>query len=438
MSTIDMIKDYLIRYATYVNQTRANVALDGLKAVQKRIYYVAYNIARDKFIKTATISGNVVAYYHPHGDASVSDAIVGMVRNKWLLGEGNWGTKCTLEEIKPAAPRYTEVKFNEELNWTMEYIKFAEYTKSDLDYDEPLLLPTPIPIGLIGDLVDYPQNQQGIGVGIKSSFPMYRLKDLVNMIKAIANKQSVEVVDPFISTYVDILASDSESLLTKGEGKVTIRPQFTYDKSSKELHIYALTKNLLNIIKPWQDKLTVNDLSTRTKTHVLISVKPRQRIDFDKVANTIIEKMTIVQNYACFVSVPDDTYGFKVYKLGIIPWLTAQFKYYLACRERFIQSKIDTLITKIADLELIKEIRPYLVDYLKEVETPDFNEFLDYLDDSFDKDAVKQILSKYNIKTLLQLDTDTTSYQEELNYWEDRKANMVQETIEELERVVGQ
>ena len=50
--TLEMVKEFLMKYATYVNQTRSNVALDGFKAVQRRIYYTTWNIARNKFVKT--------------------------------------------------------------------------------------------------------------------------------------------------------------------------------------------------------------------------------------------------------------------------------------------------------------------------------------------------------------------------------------------------
>ena len=434
-SPIDTIKEKLLDYAIYVNQMRANVALDGFKAVQRRIYYVAYKMAKDKFIKTATIAGNVIAYYHPHGEASVNDAIVTMVRNGWLIGKGNWGSKCTLEEIKPAAPRYTEVKFNDKLNWTMEYIKFAEYTLSDIDYEEPLLLPTPVPIGLIGDLVDYPQPQQGIGVGIRNVTPMFRLQDLVKLLESIINKQPVEVVKPFLGTYADVYLGDYETILQTGSGKVKVRPQYTLEK--KALHIYHLTKNLLNVIAPWKDKLLVKDLSKEDKTHVIVEPRPRIRIDFEDVAEKIINKMIDTVSFSTFVAVPDKDKTFKVYSLGILPWLKVQFHYYIECRTRTLQHRIDQLTNQLIDLELIKQVRPYLTDFLKQHSKPDVDKFLAYLPDSFDKDQVKQIINKYSISKLLTIDTDTTKLKESINELEKKKETVVQDSLNELKQVSG-
>jgi len=432
---INIVKEFLVKYASYVNQTRANVALDGLKAVQRRILFVTYKIAKDKFLKTATIAGNVVAYYHPHGNASVEDAIVGMVRNGYLEGQGNWGSKCTLEEIKPAAPRYTEVKFNDKLEFAMKYINYADFTKSEIDYDEPLLIPTPIPIGLIGNLVDYPQPQQGIGVGIRTIVPMYKFEDLVAVLEALVNNKEIPIPDPFISTYVDILQSESKKIFTTGSGKVVVRPKFTFDGSKKQLHIYALTRNLLQIIKPWKDKLVVKDLSTKYKTHIIIEPKKYQKLDFEELANTILDKMKTTINFTTYVAIPDDKGEWIVYNIGILPWLKAQFKYYLICRERFIQDKIKKLSDQLAELELIKLIRPYLVKYLQNTKHPDPDDFVNQLDDSFDKELVKQLLTKYTIKRLLSVDTDTTHIKQEIDSYKKQLETMQQDTIQELRSI---
>ena len=433
--TIEIIKEFLTDYATYVNQTRANVALDGFKAVQRRIYYATWNIARDKFVKTATVVGNVLAYYHPHGDSSVADAIVGMVRNGYLIGKGNWGTKCTLEETKPAAMRYTEVKFNNDLKWSMEYIKYAEYTKSDIDYDEPLLIPTPIPIGLIGDLVNYPQPQQGIGVGIRTVVPMYTTEDLKSLIKALFTDQEVPVVDPYFGKYIKVLESDSESILKHGIGKTVILPKFTYDESKKELHIYALTKNLLSVIKPWKDKLDVIDLGKPDHTHVIIKPRRYQKIDFEDVANTILVKMKNTVSFKVYVAIPNKEKEFIVYQIGILPWLKAQFTYYMECRRNKLEQQKSKLVSTLAEYDLIEQLRPYLVDYLKQTDKPNPDEFIQQLPDSFDKASVDQVLRKHSIRRLLSLDLDRQPILEELKQVDHELDNLLEYSLKDLESI---
>jgi len=431
--TIELIKDFLTEYATYVNQTRANVALDGFKAVQRRIYYAAWNIAKDKFVKTATIVGNVLAYYHPHGDSSVADAIVGMVRNGYLIGKGNWGSKCTLEEIKPAAMRYTEVRFNKDLEWTMEYIKYAEYTLSDIDYEEPLLIPTPVPIGLIGDLVNYPQPQQGIGVGLRSVIPMFRLKDLVEMIRSLIKDEKPVMKDPYFGSYIDVESSDTRDILLTGNGKAVIVPKF--DFKNKQLHIYALTKNILNIIKPWKDKLNVVDLSTRDKTHIIVEPKKYQKIDFDEVAETIIRKMKSTIAFSIYVAIPDKDKNFIVYRIGILPWLKAQFLYYIECRKKFLQSKIDQLTQQLSEYRIIKELRPYLITYLKNHPKPNPEEFINTLPSNFDKSVVNTILKKYSIRKLLSVDLDEEEIKQKINELQHQLENVIDITLEELNAI---
>ena len=433
--TLELIKEFLTDYATYVNQTRANVALDGFKAVQRRIYYATWNIARDKFVKTATIVGNVLAYYHPHGDSSVADAIVGMVRNGYLIGKGNWGTKCTLEETKAAAIRYTEVKFNKALKWSMNYIKYAEYTKSDIDYDEPLLIPTPIPIGLIGDLVNYPQPQQGIGVGIRTVVPLYKTEDLKQLIKALFTNQEVPVVDPYFGSNVKVLESDSYQILKSGTGKATILPNFKYDDTSRELHIFALTKNLLTIIKPWKDKLDVIDLGKPDHTHVIIRPKKYQKINFEDVANEILVKMKHTVSFKIYVAIPNQDKHFIVYQIGVLPWLKAQFTYYLECRKNKLQQQKEKLVTILAEYDIIEQIRPYLANYLKQTDKPNPDEFIQQLPDSFDKAAVDQVLRKHSIRKLLSLELDRQPILEELKQVDHELDNLLDYALKDLEVV---
>jgi DNA gyrase subunit A len=427
--TLELIKDYLTKYATYVNQIRANVALDGFKAVQRRIYFVTYKLARDKFIKTATISGNVIAYYHPHGESSVNEAIVGMVRNKWLIGQGNWGSRCTLEEIRPAAPRYTEVKFNDNLKWTMELIEFAEYTLSDLDYEEPLLLPTPIPIGLIGDLTDYPQNQQGIGVGIRTFVPMYRFADLVKLVAhVVLNEDLDKYPEPFVGSYAKIIKGDIEEILFNGNGSITIEPEYTIE--GKSLILYHLTnKNLLRILQPYKDKLNVKDLSSANKTYVVIEPKAYARIDFSSIAQEIISKMRETQTFSIYVSIPNESKQFIVYKMGVLLWIKLQFLYYIECRKRFIQKRIDVITQQITELKLIQELRPYLISYLQRTKKPSVQDFLSYLPNAFDKTIVQNLLKKYPIQKLLTVDTDTSQLQQDLNQWKSKLNRVLEDSV---------
>ena len=434
-NTLELIRDMICDYATYVNQMRANVALDGFKAVQRRIYYVTYKMAKDKFLKTATIVGNVIAYYHPHGDASVEDAIVNMVRNRWLIGKGSWGTRCTLEEIRPAASRYTEVKFNTDLDWTMKFVGFADKVLSDLDYEEPLLIPTPIPIGLIGDLVDYPQNQQGIGVGVRTVVPMYRLSDLVEILEGIVKRNEVVEKPPFLGSYVNIIESESLKILETGQGKVVIEPQVTME--NKSLHIFALTRNLLNVVKDIKDKITITDHSTKDKTHIIIQPKKYQKLDFEKTSKQIIKKMRTQINYTTYVAIPDDEAYFRVYKIGIVNWLKLQFMYYTECRKRFIEDKIEKLRRQITDLLTIKEIRPHLTKYLQSTDRPDPDEFIRSLPDEFDKTIVNELLKRYSIRKLLTVETDVEPIKEELNEWESRLDTIIDDSLNELKAVAG-
>lgn len=431
--SLELVKEYLTEYAMYVNETRSTPSLDGFKAVQRRIFYTTYKIAKDKFVKTATVAGNVVAYYHPHGTASVEDAMIGMVRNNWIEGQGNWGSRTGLEEIKAAASRYTEVKFNEKLLWTMDLIKYADFTKSEIDYDEPAIIPTPIPIGLIGDLVNFPQPQQGIGIGIRVLIPMYKLSDLVSVIKSLAKEEKPNAPIPFVGKYYDVIEHESDRIFKTGVGRIKIRPQYTLE--DKKLILHACSKNLLKLIQPWKDKLSVKDLSKPDVTHIIIEPKKYVRIDFESFVKELLKKLEDTITFNTYVSVPLLNEPL-VARLSIEKWLKIQFSYYIKVKQRYINDMIHKLSDSLAEARLIKELRPYIIDYLKSTTKPTPDGFLQYLPDKFDKAIINTLIKKYSISKLLSIDIDEEDIIKQLNSWKKIEDRIVDDALHELEMVL--
>ena len=172
----EMRKSY-IAYAMSVIVGRALPDVrDGLKPVHRRILYAMYedNLTVDKpFRKSATTVGNVLGHYHPHGDASVYDAMVRMaqpfsLRYPLIDGHGNFGS---IDGDPPAAYRYTEARMAKIAN-----VMLADIKKETVDFvpnfdeerKEPVVLPSRIPNLLVN-------GSSGIAVGMATNIPPHNL-----------------------------------------------------------------------------------------------------------------------------------------------------------------------------------------------------------------------------------------------------------------------
>lgn len=177
----EMRKSY-IAYAMSVIVGRALPDVrDGLKPVHRRILYAMYedNLTVDKpFRKSATTVGNVLGHYHPHGDASVYDAMVRMaqpfsLRYPLIDGHGNFGS---IDGDPPAAYRYTEARMAKIANVMLADIKkdTVDFTPNfDEERKEPVVLPSRIPNLLVN-------GSSGIAVGMATNIPPHNLGEVID------------------------------------------------------------------------------------------------------------------------------------------------------------------------------------------------------------------------------------------------------------------
>ena len=154
-----MYKDWFLDYASYVILERAVPSIeDGFKPVQRRILHSMKDLDDGRFNKVANIVGHTMQY-HPHGDASISDAMVQIGQKDLLIEtQGNWGNILTGD--RAAASRYIEARLSKFAN----EVSFSpKITKWQLSYDgrrkEPVNLPVKFPLLLA-------QGGEGIAVGL--------------------------------------------------------------------------------------------------------------------------------------------------------------------------------------------------------------------------------------------------------------------------------
>jgi topoisomerase-4 subunit A len=186
-----LVDSNFIQYASYVIRDRAipDVA-DGLKPVQRRILHSLHENDDGKFIKVANIVGYSMQF-HPHGDASIGDALVTLANKRYLIeGQGNFGNVLTGDPA--AASRYIECRltplardeiFNDDLT---DFVPTYDGRK-----EEPVVLPARIPLLLM-------LGAEGIAVGIATRILPHNFSELLEAQVAILQKKKLEVVPDFV------------------------------------------------------------------------------------------------------------------------------------------------------------------------------------------------------------------------------------------------
>ena len=227
------MKEAFIDYAMSVIVARALPDVrDGLKPVHRRILYSMHeeHLTYDKpFFKSATTVGNVIGRYHPHGDASVYDAMVRLAQDfsmRYMLidGHGNFGS---VDGDPPAAYRYTEARMSKISNLLLENID-----KNTVDFIpnfdekriEPTVLPTRIPTLLIN-------GSSGIAVGMATNIPPHNLTEVLDGVIAQMDNPDISVEElmeyikgPDFPTRASIMGrSGIRSAYETGRGKIIVR-----------------------------------------------------------------------------------------------------------------------------------------------------------------------------------------------------------------------
>ena len=168
-----MYKDWFLDYASYVILERAVPDLfDGLKPVQRRILHSMNTLEDGRYNKVANIVGTTMQF-HPHGDASISDAIIQLGQKDLLIDmQGNWGNIYTGD--KAAASRYIEARLSK---FALEVVFNPKTTNWQLSYDgrkkEPIHLPVKFPLLLA-------QGAEGIAVGLSTKILPHNFNELID------------------------------------------------------------------------------------------------------------------------------------------------------------------------------------------------------------------------------------------------------------------
>lgn len=185
-----MYKDWFLDYASYVILERAVPHVyDGLKPVQRRILHAMKRLDDGRFNKVANIIGYTMQY-HPHGDASIGDALVQLGQKDLLIeSQGNWGNILTGDSA--AAPRYIEARLSKFANDVVFNPKTTEWMQSyDGRNQEPVTLPVKFPLLLA-------QGVEGIAVGLASKILPHNFIELIDASIAYLKGEDFELYPDF-------------------------------------------------------------------------------------------------------------------------------------------------------------------------------------------------------------------------------------------------
>ncbi len=278
-----MYEDWFLDYASYVILERAVPSLwDGFKPVQRRILHSMKEMDDGRYNKVANIIGNTMKY-HPHGDASIGDALVQIGQKDILIDcQGNWGN--TLTGDSAAAPRYIEARLSKFALHVLFNPKTTEWTKSyDGRNNEPVELPVKFPILLA-------QGAEGIAVGMACKILPHNFIELIDGSIDVLRGKKPKVLPDFPNGGMADFSNYNDGL--RG-GKVRVRSKIEkVDKKTLkivEIPYGTTTTSLIDSILKANDKgkIKVKKIEDNTAAEAEIMIHLPPGISPDKMIDAL-------------------------------------------------------------------------------------------------------------------------------------------------------
>ncbi|MGK0357482.1 MAG: topoisomerase-4 subunit A, partial [Spirosomataceae bacterium] len=392
----EMFEKYFLDYASYVILERAVPAIDdGLKPVQRRFLHALKEMDDGRFNKVANVIGSTMQY-HPHGDASIGDAIVTIGQKELLLDiQGNWGDIRTGDSA--AAPRYIEVRLSKFAN---DVLFNEDTTEWQLSYDgrkrEPVTLPSKFPLVL-------ELGVEGIAVGLSTKIMPHNFIEICEASIRHLQGKTFTILPDFLTGGLMDASNYNDG---KRGGKIKVRARIE-EVDKKTLRIYEIpygttTSSLIDSIIKANDngKIKIKRVEDNTAKYVEIIVH---------LPNNVSPDITIDALYAftnCEVSVSPNACIIiedKPHFIGvseILRYSTDQAKHllkreleikrfelkekllYSSLEKIFIENRIYNLIEECETFEAViettdKGLEPYKADFYREITRDDILRLLE-------------------------------------------------------------
>ena len=385
-----MYKNWFLDYASYVILERSVPYIqDGLKPVQRRILHSLKQLDDGRYHKVANVIGHTMKY-HPHGDASIGDAMVQIGNKNLLLDmQGNWGNIATGD--RAAAPRYIEVRLTK---FALDVVFNNKITEWISSYDgrgkEPVTLPIKFPLLLVHGV-------EGIAVGLSTKIMPHNFNELIDASIKILKGVRPRIFPDFQSGG---MADFSDYNDGKRGGKVRIRSRISQiDKNTlhiTEIPFSTTTTSLINSILKANDKgkIKIKKVEDNTSENVEIAITLPTGISPDKTIDALYSFTDCELSISPLACVIDND---KPQFIGVSEMLQIstqhtlellqkeleinlqelQEKWHFASLERiFIENRIYHQIEELEDWDMVistiyKGLKPHISHLLREVTNED-------------------------------------------------------------------
>ena len=385
-----MYKNWFLDYASYVILERSVPYIqDGLKPVQRRILHSLKQLDDGRYHKVANVIGHTMKY-HPHGDASIGDAMVQIGNKNLLLDmQGNWGNIATGD--RAAAPRYIEVRLTK---FALDVVFNNKITEWISSYDgrgkEPVTLPIKFPLLLMHGV-------EGIAVGLSTKIMPHNFNELIDASVKILKGVKPRIFPDFQSGG---MADFSDYNDGKRGGKVRIRSRISQiDKNTlhiTEIPFSTTTTSLINSILKANDKgkIKIKKVEDNTSENVEIAITLPTGISPDKTIDALYSFTDCELSISPLACVIDND---KPQFIGVSEMLQLstqhtidllkkeleinlqelQEKWHFASLERiFIENRIYHQIEELEDWDMVistihKGLKPHISHLLREVTNED-------------------------------------------------------------------
>jgi topoisomerase IV subunit A len=391
-----MYENWFLEYASYVILERAVPAVeDGLKPVQRRILHALKEMDDGRFNKVANVIGQTMQY-HPHGDASINDAIVNLGQKELLFDcQGNWGDNRTGDSA--AAARYIEVRLSK---FASDVVFNNQTTEWQMSYDgrkrEPITLPIKFPLLLA-------QGVEGIAVGLATKIMPHNFCEIIQASIDILNNKKVELYPDFLLGGMMDASNYNDGL--RG-GKIRIRAKIDeLDKKTlviTEIPYTTTTTSLIDSIIKANDtgKIKIKKVIDNTAKDVEIQIQLAPGISPDVTIDALYaftdcevsispNACVIIEDKPHFIGVGEilrvstnQTVDLLRQELEIRKGELMEKVLFSSLEKIFIENRIYRDIEECETFELViqtvdKGLEPYKKDFYREITEEDILKLLE-------------------------------------------------------------
>ncbi|WP_314826919.1 DNA gyrase/topoisomerase IV subunit A [Segatella baroniae] len=435
-----MYQNWFLDYASYVILERAVPHIeDGLKPVQRRILHSMKRMDDGRYNKVANIVGHTMQF-HPHGDASIGDALVQMGQKDLLIDcQGNWGNILTGD--RAAAPRYIEARLSK---FALDVVFNPKTTDWQLSYDgrnkEPITLPAKFPLLLA-------QGAEGIAVGLSSKILPNNLNEICEAAIHYLRGEDFQLYPDF-PTGGSIDASKYNDGQRGGVLKVRAKIEKLDNKTLviKEIPFSKTTATLIDSITKAVEKgkIKAKKIEDNTAAEVEILVHLAPGVSSDKTIDALYafsdceinispNCCVIEDNKPCFLAVGDvlrhsvdRTMGLLRKELQIRKDELLEQLFFASLERIFIEERIykDKKFEEAKDMDTVvthidSRLEPYKPDFIREVTRDDILRLMEIKMQrilKFSKDKADELIARMNAE-IKEIDNDLAHMTDVTIHW---------------------